>query len=515
MQYIGSRYVPKFMGTYDATQAYEVLCVVDNGLGTSYISRVPTPAGTPLTDTNYWAVYGASSGAIINLQNQINELRGRIYDIRDYGMESGDNIYDALFDLLWTVHTAGGGIVYFPKGTYTLDYTILIPDNTTLIGDGDATKIIFDNSDTYLGCALANGGSNVCIMNMDVEQASNSQYLTNVALPNTIGIGDGDFAGYTTKRDHSIYRKAGNTNIKIINVNSHNCNYGIQIEPGAYEVSDIFIENHICESGMFSIQPLTNTTIIKNVFVNNVVCDTFRNGNGYTGQENVNVDGLFCTQILLKSNNINIENFHLHSAPGNRDAASVNSDTAIYATGDNQKFVNGYITKSADSAQNRLVSGANAAFTRNIFFANVNVAEGVTFSGAYANPDYTNIYTNNCNFDPYYGYETITNATEWASSTCPNRIKFSPEVGRSVLSGWFGYTFGSGANETIGTINAAILNTGIPKKGSAPCVLLDTSAHSQPPEMAILKITTAGEIAIVRPNNTGYAYTSFFVDLVF
>ena len=73
-EYIGARYVPKFMGTYDATQIYEALCVVDNGLGTSYISKVPTPAGTPLTDTDYWAVYGASSGAIINLQNQIDTI---------------------------------------------------------------------------------------------------------------------------------------------------------------------------------------------------------------------------------------------------------------------------------------------------------------------------------------------------------------------------------------------------------------------------------------------------------
>lgn len=73
-QYIGARYVPKFMGLYDATQVYENLCVVDNGLGTSYISRKPTPAGTPLTDTNFWAVYGASSGAIINLQNQIDDI---------------------------------------------------------------------------------------------------------------------------------------------------------------------------------------------------------------------------------------------------------------------------------------------------------------------------------------------------------------------------------------------------------------------------------------------------------
>ena len=73
-QYIGARYVPKFMGTYDNTQAYENMVVVDNGMGTSYISKVPVPAGTPLTNTNYWALYGASSGAIVNLQNQIGDL---------------------------------------------------------------------------------------------------------------------------------------------------------------------------------------------------------------------------------------------------------------------------------------------------------------------------------------------------------------------------------------------------------------------------------------------------------
>ena len=73
-EYVGARYVPKFMGTFDATQSYEALCVVDNGLGTSYISKIPTPAGTPLTDTDHWAIYGASSGAIINLQNQIDTI---------------------------------------------------------------------------------------------------------------------------------------------------------------------------------------------------------------------------------------------------------------------------------------------------------------------------------------------------------------------------------------------------------------------------------------------------------
>ena len=73
-EYIGARYVPRFMGEYDVTQVYEALDIVDNGLGTTYISKIPTPAGTPLTDTEHWAIYGASSGAVINLQNQIDTI---------------------------------------------------------------------------------------------------------------------------------------------------------------------------------------------------------------------------------------------------------------------------------------------------------------------------------------------------------------------------------------------------------------------------------------------------------
>ena len=74
-EYIGARYVPKFMGLYDPTEDYEALSVVDNGLGTSYISKVPTPAGTPLTDTNYWIISGSTNGAIIQLQEEVNRIK--------------------------------------------------------------------------------------------------------------------------------------------------------------------------------------------------------------------------------------------------------------------------------------------------------------------------------------------------------------------------------------------------------------------------------------------------------
>lgn len=80
-QYIGARYIPHFRGVYDATTQYEGLDVVDNNMGTTYISRKPVPVGTPLSNTEYWAIYGASSGAIIDLQDQINDINDDITEI--------------------------------------------------------------------------------------------------------------------------------------------------------------------------------------------------------------------------------------------------------------------------------------------------------------------------------------------------------------------------------------------------------------------------------------------------
>lgn len=80
-QYIGARYVPRFTGVYDPTQIYDALDVVDNGSGTSYIARKTVPAGTSLTDTTYWFVYGASSGAILALQNRMDAAEQDILDL--------------------------------------------------------------------------------------------------------------------------------------------------------------------------------------------------------------------------------------------------------------------------------------------------------------------------------------------------------------------------------------------------------------------------------------------------
>ena len=61
-KYVGSRYVPKYFGTWNAATAYEALSIVSDAEGVyTYTSKRPVPAGTPVSNTAYWAQSGTLS----------------------------------------------------------------------------------------------------------------------------------------------------------------------------------------------------------------------------------------------------------------------------------------------------------------------------------------------------------------------------------------------------------------------------------------------------------------------
>lgn len=160
--YVGARYVPHFTGLYDVTQAYEALDVVDNGLGTSYIAKVPTPAGTPLTDTNYWFVYGSVNGQIINLQNQIDTIVNTDLPAIDATLQSLIDSVSQNFEIVQDMieydipvgsvvrtmgyHTKndGGGALYNVLATGTPSYDCLELDN------GNFAHLINDGSNGFI-----------------------------------------------------------------------------------------------------------------------------------------------------------------------------------------------------------------------------------------------------------------------------------------------------------------------------------------------------------------------------
>lgn len=64
--YVGARYIPRIMGEYNNETAYEALDIVTSG-GVGYISRQPVPAGTAVTNKEYWAMWGSGNAAIDSL----------------------------------------------------------------------------------------------------------------------------------------------------------------------------------------------------------------------------------------------------------------------------------------------------------------------------------------------------------------------------------------------------------------------------------------------------------------
>lgn len=67
-QYIGARYTPKFEGLWNASKEYSALSVVYAN-NKSYVSRKTVPAGTEVSDTDYW-VQSADWNAQVEQYNQ-------------------------------------------------------------------------------------------------------------------------------------------------------------------------------------------------------------------------------------------------------------------------------------------------------------------------------------------------------------------------------------------------------------------------------------------------------------
>ena len=170
-QYIGARYVPKFIDDpWTDTQEYENLSVVTVG-GTSYIAGETVPVGTPISDRNYWHIYGASSGAIINLQNQIDNMNdgdvpGSLQNqIDDNSSEIqaltnivntpqkfgaiGDGVTDDTQALQDAINASYGGTLIIPYGRYKISAPLVIEKAINIIGYMGAARS-YRAIDTYV-----------------------------------------------------------------------------------------------------------------------------------------------------------------------------------------------------------------------------------------------------------------------------------------------------------------------------------------------------------------------------
>lgn len=197
------------------------------------------------------------------------------YNVADYGIypDSGD-VYVLLHDLFKDMVYNTGGIVFFPKGKYIISYTLFIPENTMIIGEGSDTEIYFNEADSNFGTAFCNAGSNISICNIKISQAT-SGVFTPGSQPGCIGITNIAPAQVLEPiYSHIFIRNEEAKNITVKNVTFAGF-YAFQIEPGANSaVRNVSVSNIIAE-GCVSIQANGGATI-ENVHFENIVCDVLR-----------------------------------------------------------------------------------------------------------------------------------------------------------------------------------------------------------------------------------------------
>lgn len=138
--YVGARYIPRIMGEYSNETAYEALDIVTSG-GVGYISRQPVPAGTAVTNKEYWAMWGSGNAAIDGLTQRVSTNENDISALETGLQQTNQNLQTTNQNLENLV------IPWEPASTLKGDGST---DNTAAFGQLDANTPVSLMPGSYL-----------------------------------------------------------------------------------------------------------------------------------------------------------------------------------------------------------------------------------------------------------------------------------------------------------------------------------------------------------------------------
>lgn len=138
--YVGARYIPRIMGEYNNETAYEALDIVTSG-GVGYISRQPVPAGTAVTNKEYWAMWGSGNAAIDALTQRVATNESDITALETGLQQTNQNLQTTNQNLKNLV------IPWEPASTLKGDGST---DNTAAFGQLDANTPVSLMPGSYL-----------------------------------------------------------------------------------------------------------------------------------------------------------------------------------------------------------------------------------------------------------------------------------------------------------------------------------------------------------------------------
>lgn len=133
--YVGARYIPRIMGEYNNETAYEALDIVTSG-GVAYISRQPVPAGTAVTNKEYWAMWGSGNAVIDSLTQRVATNENDITALETGLQQTNQNLQTTNQNLQTTNQNLENLVIpWEPASTLKGDGST---DNTAAFGQLDA-----------------------------------------------------------------------------------------------------------------------------------------------------------------------------------------------------------------------------------------------------------------------------------------------------------------------------------------------------------------------------------------
>lgn len=219
-QYIGARYVPIFADPveWDSVRTYEPLTIVTY-YGTSYTSKKAVPAGTEISDTDYWVVTGNYNAQLETLIDLVS-VAAKSYDTVADLINDIDNVSSGDIVNVYGFYDEGDGgastilisdsepdtlyITLDNKYGVVLNKGYVVPEMFGAYGDGihDDSAIINSILAAYGYCHLVTGKTYKCSNTISISGNSslfghNAKIVTSASYGLTI-------SNYTTTQDHTL-----------------------------------------------------------------------------------------------------------------------------------------------------------------------------------------------------------------------------------------------------------------------------------------------------------------------
>ena len=268
--------------------------VYDPGTKTLTLTIAGTPPANTGTveyiicdDYSLEIVDAAARAALTGVQEYLDGY----YNVKAHGAK-GDGVTDdraAIQAVLQLCHDNGGGLVFFPAGTYNISGDLVIPSNTVLVGVGKASWIQMSVGSNWSGEVIMVAGNNVQIKNLGGDLLNHGgQFIDGQANMGFIGITSLTYESVIA--EDTSNRDALRHDVLIEDVYT-TAYYAVQAEPGTGCYMENIVYNRvIAPNACISFTGFRQDYAFKHCAVHDCECGYLRINDGNTTNIHQQID---------------------------------------------------------------------------------------------------------------------------------------------------------------------------------------------------------------------------------